>query len=70
MPIVKVIEVIVSSERSFDDAVINCVDEVSKTLHNIDSVFVKVFKVHVKKGKPISYEIICNVSFRLDTVNR
>ncbi len=66
MPIVKVIEVIASSEISFDDAVKNCITEVSKTIHNVDSVYVKDFKVHVKDGKPSSYGIICKVSFRLD----
>ena len=43
MPIVKVIEVIGSSEKNFDDAVIQCVDKVSKTIHTIDSVFIKEF---------------------------
>ena len=32
MPIVKVIEVIASSETSFDDAIQNAVSEVSKTI--------------------------------------
>ena len=66
MGIVKVIEVIASSEKSFDDAVVNCINEVSKTVHNIDSVYIKDFKVHVKDNKPSSYGIICNVSFRVD----
>jgi flavin-binding protein dodecin len=66
MPIVKVIEVIASSDTSFDDAIKNCIAEVSKTVHNIDSVYVKDFKVHVKDGKPLSYGVICKVSFRLD----
>ena len=66
MAIVKVIEVIASSEKSFDDAVVNCINEVSKTVHNIDSVYIKDFKVHVKNNKPASYGIICNVSFRVD----
>lgn len=66
MPIVKVIEVIASSEKSFDDAIQNCVSEVSKTVHNIDSVYVKDFKVHVKDGKATSYGVICKVSFRVD----
>jgi len=70
MPVVKIIEVIGSSEKSFDGAVRHCVDEVSKTIHNIDSVFIKEFKIHVKDRKPVSYEIIYNVSFRLDSVNR
>jgi dodecin len=66
MPIVKVIEVIASSEKNFDDAIQNCVGEVSKTVHNIDSVYVKDFKVHVKDGKIASYGVICKVSFRVD----
>ena len=70
MPIVKVIEVIASSEKSFDDAVKNCIDEVSKTIHNIDSIYVKDFKVHVKNGKASSYGIICKVSFRVDKSGR
>lgn len=70
MPIVKVIEVIASSEKSFDDAVVQCVDEVSKTIQNIDSVYIKDFKVHVKNGKPVSYGIICKVSFRVDDAKR
>lgn len=69
MPIVKVIEVIASSELSFDDAVKNCLAEVSKTVHNIDSIYVKDFKVHVKDGKLFSYGIICKVSFRVDNSN-
>jgi hypothetical protein len=66
MPIVKVIEVIASSDKSIDDALQNAVAEVSKTIHNIDSVFVKDIKVHVKDGKISTYGLICKVSFRLD----
>ena len=66
MPIVKVLEVIASSETSFEDAIKNCIAEVSKTVHNIDSVYVKDFKVHVKDGKPSSYGVICKVTYRVD----
>lgn len=66
MSIVKVIEVIASSEKSIDDALQNAVKEVSKTVHNIDSIFVKDIKVHVKDGKITTYGLICKVSFRLD----
>jgi flavin-binding protein dodecin len=66
MAIVKVIEVIASSEKSFDDAIKNGVAEVSKTVRNIDSVYVKDLKVHVKDGNILSYGVICKVSFRVD----
>ena len=66
MPIVKVIEVIASSTKSIDDAVHNAVAECSKTIRNIDSVYVKDIKAHVKDGRVSSFGIICKVSFRLE----
>lgn len=66
MEIVKVIEVIASSTKSFDDAIQNCLTEVSKTIKNIDSIYVKDFKVHVKDNKLESYGAICKVSFRVE----
>ncbi len=65
MAIVKVIEVIASSEKSFDDAVQEAVRETSRTIRNIDSVWVKDLKVHVKDGQISSYGVICKVSFRV-----
>lgn len=66
MAIVKVVEVIASSEKGIDDAVRNAVAEVSKTVRNIDSVFVKDIKAHVKDGKVTSFGVICKISFRVD----
>lgn len=66
MAIVKVIEVIATSDKSFDDAVKQAVKETSRTVRNIDSVWVKDMKVHVKDGKIKSYGVICKVSFRID----
>ncbi len=64
--IVKVIEVIATSEKGFDDAVRNAVAEVSKTIRNIDSVWIKDQKCHVKDGAIVSFGVVCNVSFRVD----
>lgn len=66
MPIVKVIEVIASSDKSIEDALQQAVSEASKTIHNIDSVFVKDIKAHVKDNKISTYGLICKISFRLD----
>ncbi|HRO46380.1 MULTISPECIES: dodecin family protein [Agriterribacter] len=66
MPIVKVIEVIASSEKSIDDAIRSAVTEASKTVRNIDSVFVKDIKAHVKDNKVTTFGVICKISFRLD----
>jgi flavin-binding protein dodecin len=66
MPIVKIIEVIASSEKSIDDAIRNAVTEASKTIRNIDSVYVKDIKAHVKDGQITTFGIIAKISFRLD----
>jgi dodecin len=66
MSIVKVVELIASSEKSVEDAIQNGVTEMSKTVRNIDSVYVKDIKAHVKDGKITSYGVICNISFRVD----
>ncbi len=66
MAIVKVIEVIASSEKSIDDALQNAVKEAAKTIRNIDSVYVKDIKAHVKNDKIVTYGVICKISFRLD----
>jgi dodecin len=66
MPIVKVIEVIASSEKGVDDAIQTAVTEASKTVRNIDSVFVKDIKAHVKDGKVSTYGVVRKISFRLD----
>jgi len=68
MSVVKVIEVISSSEVSIEDAMQKAVSEVSKSVRNIDSVYVKDIKAHVKDGKISTYGVICKVSFRVDKV--
>ncbi|MFT3679690.1 MAG: dodecin family protein [Ferruginibacter sp.] len=66
MPIVKVIEVIASSEKGIDDAVRNAVKEASKTIRNIDSVYVQDIKAHVKDGEITTFGCVCKISFRVD----
>ena len=66
MAIVKVIEVIASSEKGIDDAIRNCVTEVAKTVRNIDSIYVKDIKAHVKGNMVTSFGVICEVSFRVE----
>ena len=66
MPIVKVIEVIASSEKGIEDAIHNAVAEAGKTVRNMDSVFIKDIKAHVKDGKVTSFGVICKISFRIE----
>ena len=66
MAIVKVVEVILSSSKGVDDAIQIAVKEASKTIRNIDSVYVKDIKAHVKDGKVTTFGVVCKISFRVD----
>ncbi len=66
MKLVKVIEVISASDTSIEDAVQNAVIEVSKTIRNIDSVYIKEIKAHVKDGRVTTYGVNCQISFRVE----
>lgn len=66
MAIVKVIEVIASSSVGIDDAIQSAVKEASKSIRNIDSVYVKDIKAHVKDGKVSTFGVVCKISFRVD----
>ncbi len=63
MGIVKVIEVIATSEKSFDDATKNAVKEAAKSINNIRSVYVKEMKAHVSGDSITSYAVIAKISF-------
>ncbi|MEX2594438.1 MAG: dodecin family protein [Anditalea sp.] len=66
MSIVKVIEVIAGSDKGFEDAVHNALKEASKSVKNIESVYVKHFKANVTDGKIVSYGVNAKVSFRVE----
>ena len=63
--IVKVIEVIAQSEKSFDDAVASAVKEAAKTVSGIKSVWVDNFSGEVDGDRIVQYRANCKVSFLL-----
>ena len=66
MAVTKVIEVIAGSDKSFDDATQKALEEASKSVKNITSVYVKEMKAEVKDNKIVSYGVNAKVSFRVD----
>ena len=64
---IKTIEVATSSPVSIEDALAQAVEEVGRTVRNIDSVVVRTLRASVKDGKIASYDIECNISFRVDS---
>jgi dodecin len=63
---VKVIEVIAASEKSFDDAVRVAVAEAAKTVKNIQSVYVKHMNVNVENNQIVSWAVNAKISFLLE----
>ena len=64
MSIVRIVEVLVSSEKSFDDAVRVAVETASKSVNNIQSVYIKEMKAEVKENKVVSYGINAKISYK------
>jgi dodecin len=67
MAIVKVLELLASSTKSWEDAAAQAVAEASKTLKNIRSVYIQDQSAVVKNNKIVEYRITAKLSFELDT---
>lgn len=66
MRIVKVIEVIATSDKSFEDAAQKGVEEASKTVKNIKSIWIKEMKGKVENNKIVSYGVNAKISFEVE----
>jgi flavin-binding protein dodecin len=64
--IVKVIEVLAQSDKSWEDAAQTAVAEASKSLRNIRSIYVKEFEAAVDNNKITHYRVNAKVSFELE----
>jgi dodecin len=69
MSMVKVIEVLAESEKSWEDAAQNAIKEAGATIRNIKSLYVKEFQVAMESGKPM-YRLDAKISFLLDEGER
>lgn len=66
MSIVKVIEVIGTSENSFDEASRRAVKEAAKTVKNISSIYIKEMNAKVENGQIVSFGVNAKISFKID----
>jgi flavin-binding protein dodecin len=64
--VVKVIELMSQSPKSWEDAAKGAVQEATKTLRNIRSIYVKEFTAEVDEGKITNYRINAKVTFDLE----
>lgn len=64
--VVKVIELLAQSDKSWEDAAQTAVNQASKTLRHIRSIYVKEFEASVENGKIVQYRINGKVSFEFE----
>ncbi|MBF6593994.1 MAG: dodecin domain-containing protein [Thermaceae bacterium] len=67
MAVVKVLEIIAESPKSWEDAVQEAVKETAKTVRGIQSVWVQDFKAVVKNNKVVGYRANCKISFTVES---
>ena len=63
MSVVKIIEVIASSNKSFDDATQVALTEAKKSVKNIKSIYIKEMNANVENGEIVSYAVNAKISF-------
>ena len=66
MAMLKVIEVLAESNKSWDDAAQTAVTNATKTLRSVRSIYIKNMEGTVEDGKIKSYRINGKISFVLD----
>lgn len=66
MPIVKVIEVLANSTKSWEDAAQNAVKQASKSVKKIKSIYLKEQTAVVSGENITEYRVNVKISFELD----
>ena len=66
MPVAKIVELIGSSPKGWDEAVRNAVSEAAKTIRNIKGVNVKRYTTRVEGNKIVEYRAVVKIAFVVD----
>lgn len=61
----KVIEVLASSEKSFEDALQRALTEASTTVKGIKSIYIKEQSCRVRDNKIVEYRVTAKISFEV-----
>ena len=63
---VKVVEVLAESDKSWEDAAANAVAKARQTIHNIKSVYIKNFEAACEGDRIVQWRVNAKISFLLD----
>ena len=66
MSMIKVIEVLAESDKSWEDAAQSPVSTAQESVRNVRSIYIKNFEASVESGKISKYRINAKISFVLD----
>ena len=66
MAVVKVIELLGESEQSWEDASREVVEEATRTLRRVASVYIKEFQATVENDKVKNFRVNAKVSFVME----
>ncbi|QLE01477.1 dodecin domain-containing protein [Galbibacter sp. BG1] len=66
MAVLKVIEVLANSSKSWEDATKTAIQKASKSVKNIKSVYVNEQSATVKNGEIDNYRVNVKITFELD----
>lgn len=64
--VVKVIEVLSESPKSWEEAAGNAVKEAQKSLRDVKSIYIKDLSAEVDNGKIVNFRITAKLSFKLE----
>lgn len=65
MAVLKVIEVLASSEESWEDAAKNALKQASRSVDHIRSVYINEQSATVEDGKIVSYRVNVKITFEV-----
>jgi flavin-binding protein dodecin len=63
MSIVKVIEIISQSPNSWEDAAQKAIEEVTRTVRDVQSIYIQDFQATVESNKISNYRVTAKISF-------
>ncbi|WP_296764873.1 dodecin family protein [Sediminimonas sp.] len=66
MSMLKVVEVLAESDKSFEDATQRAVTQASESVRNIKSIYIKDMNAAVENNRIVSYRVNAKISFLLD----
>jgi dodecin len=64
--VVKVIEVLAESEKSWEDAAREAVERAAKTVKNIRSIYIENFEAKVEGKKIVRFRVNAKISFLME----